>query len=114
MVSKLVWQILIALLLQAFVAGGVMAQARDTNPLEAGNVLDEIVPQPGSVFEIGIPGSWFDFKDDIYDRYGLRFGFSYQILGQRASSTLPGATYDTSSAEPWATMPCHRISALLM
>jgi hypothetical protein len=96
MVSKVVWKILIACLVQVFAAGEVMAQARDNNPLEAGNVLDEIVPQPGSVFDVGIPRSWFDFKDDIFDRYGLRFGFSYQILGQKASDTLPGAAFDTA------------------
>ena len=96
MVSKVALRVLVACLLQVMVAGGAMAQARDTNPLEPGNVLDEIVPQPGAVFDVGIPESWFDFKDDIYDRYGLRFGFSYQILGQNASDTLPGATFDTA------------------
>ena len=93
--------ILIAFMLQVIVAGQIMAQSRDNNPLEAGNVLDQIAPLPGSVIDIGVPQGWFDFKDRIYEKTGLRFGFSYQMLGQYASDVLPDATYDTALGHWW-------------
>ena len=93
--------ILIAFMLQVIVAGQIMAQSRDNNPLEAGNVLAQIAPLPGSVIDIGVPQGWFDFKDGIYEKIGLRFGFSYQMLGQYASDVLPDATYDTALGHMW-------------
>ena len=93
--------ILIAFMLQVIVAGQIMAQSRDNNPLEAGNVLEQIAPLPGSVIDIGVPQGWFDFKDGIYEKIGLRFGFSYQMLGQYASDVLPDATYDTALGHMW-------------
>jgi hypothetical protein len=93
--------VLVATLLLLGIAAEGRAQARDTNPLEAGRVLDDIAPQPGSVIPIGIPQGWFDFKDDVYDKIGLRFGFSYQMLGQIASDVLPDATYDTALGDWW-------------
>ena len=93
--------ILIAFMLQVIVAGQIMAQSRDNNPLEAGNVLEQIAPLPGSVIDIGVPQGWFDFKESIYEKIGLRFGFSYQMLGQYASDVLPDATYDTALGHMW-------------
>ena len=90
--------------LLAVVPGHTVAQSRETNPLEAGNILDDIVPQPpGPLWEIGVPedGKWFSWKDDIYERYGLRFGFSYQMLGQYATDTLPDAIHDTALGDWW-------------
>jgi hypothetical protein len=98
--------VLVAALLLLGIAAEGRAQARDTNPLEAGKVLDDIVPQPGALIPYGVPQGWFDFKDDVYDRIGLRFGFSYQMLGQAASDVLPDATYDTALGET----PCLRTS----
>ena len=99
--QKKIWFILIALMLQIVVAGQIMAQSRDNNPLEAGNVLDEIAPLPGSVIDIGVPQGWFDFKNSIYEKTGLRFGFSYQMLGQYASDVLPDAEFDTALGHWW-------------
>ena len=93
--------ILIALMFQIVFAGPIMAQSRDNNPLEAGNVLDEIAPLPGSVIDIGVPQGWFDFKNSIYEKTGLRFGFSYQMLGQYASDVLPDAEFDTALGHWW-------------
>jgi len=92
-----------------------MGQSRDTypieaknvldNPMEAGNVLDNIAPRPGSVFPRGVPPqSWWDFKDDVYDKIGLKFGFSYQMLFQSASDVAPNATYDTALGDWWGFM----------
>jgi hypothetical protein len=98
------YRILIAcVLLVGFVAES-SAQSRDNNPLEAGRVIDEIAPTPGALIPYGVPQSWFDFKDDIYEKYGLRFGFSYQILGQYASDVLPEAAYDTALGQWWGSM----------
>ena len=93
--------LVMACLLLAMAAGEGRGQARDTNPLEAGNVLDDIAPQPGSVIPYGVPQAWFDFKNDVYDKIGLRFGFSYQMLGQIASDVLPNADYDTALGDWW-------------
>lgn len=100
-IRKKTWFILTALILQFVVAGQIMAQSRDNNPLEAGNVLDEIAPLPGAVIDIGAPQGWFDFKDSIYEKIGLRFGFSYQMLGQYASDVLPDAEFDTALGHWW-------------
>jgi len=62
-----------ACLLLAMAAGEGLPQSRDTHPTEAGNVLDAI-PNPGSVIPYGVPQGWFDFKDDVDDKIGLRFG----------------------------------------
>jgi len=102
--NKVALGILIACLFQAIAAGESMAQSRDTNPLEAGNVLDDMVPRPGSVIPYGVPQPWFDFKDDVYDRIGLRFGFSYQMLFQYASDVAPEATFDTALGHWWGFM----------
>jgi porin len=109
------WRVLVTgLPLIAFAANGLAqetdgsgeaaeesVQAVDLHPLEPGNVLRDIEPQPGSVFDVGIPQSWFDFKDDVYQKYGLRFGFSYQLLAQYASETLPDAAHDTAVGDWW-------------
>lgn len=92
---------LIACLLLATVAAAGMAQTRDTNPLNPENVLEEIAPLPGAVIPYGVPQSWFDSKDKVYDKIGLKFGFSYQILGQYASDVAPNATFDTALGHWW-------------
>jgi hypothetical protein len=120
--SSVVRRLLIAFVLQAIVAGQSMAQSPDstpqppdstpqavdrtpqaveTNPLNPEKVLEDIVPQPGSLFPYGVPQSWFDFKDDVYDRIGLKFGFSYQMLAQYASHTAPNSTFDTALGHWW-------------
>ena len=111
----IVRRLLFALVLQTMVVGPGMAQAPDTdpeaddgspqavdtNPLNPDWILDEIVPQPGAVFPYGLSDSWFDWKDDVFDRIGLKFGFSYQILAQSASETLPESTFDTALGDWW-------------
>ena len=90
-----------AVLLLAMVAAQSLAQTRDTNPLNPENVLAEIAPLPDSLLSIGVPQSWFDWKDDAYEKFGLKFGFSYQILGQYASDVAPNATFDTALGHWW-------------
>ena len=96
-----VLNILVASALLAMVPVMVTAQSRETNPIEAGNIIDEIVPQPGAVWDVGLNEPWFGWKDSVYDRIGLKFGFSYQMLGQYATDTLPDAIYDTALGHWW-------------
>jgi hypothetical protein len=103
--NKVLWRILIvSCLVHAFVVGESMGQSRDTHPMEAGNVLDDIAPRPGSVIPYGVPQAWFDFKDDVYDKIGLKFGFSYQTLYQSASDVAPNAAFDTAWGQWWGFM----------
>ena len=106
--SNAVRLLLISFVFQAIVMGQSMAQppsntpqAVDNNPLNPDVVLDNLEPQPGALFPVGIPQSWFDFKDDVYERYGLKFGFSYQILTQYASDTLPNSPFNTAVGDWW-------------
>ena len=50
-------------------------------------------------FLFQIPGiqPWYDFKDNMAQNYGFRFGASYSHLYQKASDTLPGANEDDAS-----------------
>ena len=66
------------------------------HPLEPGKVIDDIVPKPGSVFDVGLGQSYFDWKDNVYDKIGLKFGVSYQMLSQTASTVAPDAIYDNA------------------
>jgi hypothetical protein len=103
--NKLLCRVLIgSCLAHAVIVADGKAQPRDTNPTEPGNVIDGISPRPGSVIPYGVPQSWFDLKDDIYDKIGLRFGVSYQLLFQSASTVAPGATYDTALGQWWGFM----------
>ena len=106
--SDIARRLLIAFVLLAIVTGESVAQspdktpqAVDTNPLNPEAVLEDIEPQPGALFQVGIPQSWFEFKDDVYDKIGLRFGFSYQMLMQSASATVPNSEFDTAVGDWW-------------
>jgi len=106
--SNFVRRLLIAFVLQAIVTGQSMAQspdrtpqAVDNHPLNPEKILEDIVPQPGALIPYGVPNSWFDFKDDVYDKIGLKFGVSYQMLMQSASDTLPNSKFDTALGDWW-------------
>jgi porin len=66
--------------------------------------IKESFAQPGAIFpNLVFPGrqAYEKFKVDLNERYGLRFGINYQMLYQYASSTAPGATYN-SALGGWA------------
>ena len=50
-------------------------------------------------FLFQIPGiePWYNFKDNLNENYGFRFGTSFSHLYQRASDTLPGDREDNAS-----------------
>ncbi len=66
------------------------------HPMDPEKIIDDIVPKPGAIFEIGVGQSYFDWKDKVYDNIGLKFGVSYQMLTQAASTVAPDAIYDTA------------------
>ena len=72
-------------------------QTHDANPLEMGNQIREAIPGAGSIFDIGLGKPYFDWKDKVYDKIGLRFGFSYQMLYQTASTVVEGADHNALS-----------------
>lgn len=70
-----------------------------TDPTDVVSDVNKSFAQPGALFPaFELPGRapYEAFKQDIYEKYGLRFGFSYQQIYQNASNTLPGARYDTA------------------
>ena len=68
------------------------------HPLDPDKILDDIVPKPGELINIGVPDAYFDWKDKVYNNIGLKFGASYQLLFQAASDIAPDATYNTALA----------------
>ena len=78
--------------------GDTIKQTPIEHPLEPGKVIDDIVPQPGSIFHVGVPQSYFDWKDKVYDRIGLKFGVSYQMLYQTASEVVSDDSYNQALA----------------
>ena len=66
------------------------------DPTDVEEDLDETFPKRDSVFgDIG-PRKYFDWKQALYEKYGLKLGFSYQLLYQHASDTAPFANFDTA------------------
>ncbi len=57
-------------------------------PVDPEQDLDASFPQPGSVLKWSMPPEWFQFKKDLYEKYGLKVGLSYQMLYQKASDNL--------------------------
>jgi len=78
-------------------------QTHVENPLETGNQIRETIPGDGSIFDIGLGKTYFDWKDKVYDKIGLRFGFSYQMAYQKASTVLEGKT-DIAWSDWWGFM----------
>ena len=68
------------------------------NPMDTGNQIADIVPKKGGpLFDIGLGPSYFDWKDKVYDKTGLRFGLSYKILYKNSSTVLDGVDYNAWS-----------------
>ena len=57
-------------------------------PVDPEQDLDASFPQPDAVFNWPLPPEWFQFKKDLYEKYGLKVGVSYQMLYQEASDSL--------------------------
>ena len=103
--QKLIIACLTIILLFCFSNRGI---AQDTimpqnqlHPMDPEKIIDDIVPKAGSVFDVGVGQSYFDWKDTVYDKIGLKFGVSYQTLSQVASTVAPDAIYDKAVGQ-WA------------
>jgi hypothetical protein len=59
-------------------------------PTDVERDLDFSFPKRDYLLPRIIPQKWFKWKEDIYEEYGVKLGFSYQTLYQQASDTLTG------------------------
>lgn len=64
------------------------------NPRGANAEFSSSFPQNGSIIPYGIPQAYFDFKDSLYNKTGLKIGADYQMLYQVASSTLSDSIHN--------------------
>ncbi len=71
-------------------------QQRPTGPTAAETDLANSFPQPGSVFRFGIPQSYFDWKERVYDDIGLQLTLSYQMLFMGATEVAPRAEFQAA------------------
>ncbi len=60
------------------------------NPTNIDVDLNTSFPQPNAVFDTRIPKEWFNWKQQLYKDHGVKLGFSYQSLYQKASDSLTG------------------------
>jgi hypothetical protein len=66
--------------------------------------LDTSFPEPGTVLpKIPPPRPYFEFKEGLYERIGLKLAFSYQMLALGASSAKPaGEDLSQGKQTAWA------------
>ncbi len=69
------------------------------NPTDVGEDLDNSLPQRDSVFPQLKPQGWANFKTNLYEKHGLKLGFSYQGIYQYASESVTG---QDTAAGGWA------------
>ena len=72
------------------IAVGYNATWQGENPTNIDVDLNTSFPQPNAVFDTRVPKGWFDRKEQLYKDHGVKLGFSYQSLYQKASDTLSG------------------------
>ena len=60
-------------------------------PTDVETDLDTAFPKTDAVFPGLIPRSWFKFKEDLYEKHGIKLAVSYQALFQKASDVLTPA-----------------------
>lgn len=69
-------------------------------PTDVDRDLDFSFPKRDYVLPRLVPQKWFQWKEDIYEEYGLKLGISYQAIYQKASDTTPIG--DDEVAAGWA------------
>jgi len=70
-------------------------QQPPTGPTDPETDLDNSFPKEESVIPLGVPKQYFDLKEEIYDRIGLKLGVSYQLLYMHATERSPLASFDS-------------------
>jgi hypothetical protein len=68
-------------------------------PLDVERDLDFSFPKRDYVLPRILPTKWFKWKEDLYEKFGVKLGISYQTLYQNASDTLTG---DDEAWAGWA------------
>ncbi len=71
------------------------------DPTDAEVDLDESFPKRDSVFGFGVPKAYFDWKEEVYDRIGLKLGISYQLLFLHATERAPSANFESALGHWW-------------
>jgi hypothetical protein len=73
-------------------------------PTDVDRDLDYSFPKRDYVLPRIIPQKWFKYKEDFYEKYGVKLGFSYQAIYQRASDTTSffGFSGENDVAAGWA------------
>lgn len=77
------------------------------NPNSIETDLDTAFPQTGAIFGGRVPEKYFDWKKDLYKRYGIKLAFSYQSLYQNASDSggiLFGPSDNDTAWGGWAVL----------
>ncbi len=75
-------------------------------PIDAEERLDNSFPKRDSVLPgFRLPRSWGyeQWKEDVYDKYGLKLAANFSMIYQRASETSPLAKFDTALGY-WASL----------
>ena len=70
-------------------------------PTDAEIDLDNSFPKRESVFGFGVPKEYFDWKEEVYDRIGLKLGISYQMLFQHATEKHRFANFESALGHWW-------------
>jgi len=70
---------------------GYPSEERDFDtPTDINEHLDNSFPKQDSVLPGLLPERWAEIKNRLYDKHGLKLGFSYQGIYQYASETVSG------------------------
>jgi len=70
-------------------------------PTDAEVDLDKTFPKRDSVIGVGVPQEYFDWKEEVYDRIGLKFGVYYQQAFMNATETAPFASFESAWGDWW-------------
>jgi hypothetical protein len=63
--------------------------------------LDNSFPEKDSIFPRVVPEKYFKWKANLYEKFGLKLEFSYQVLYQHASDTAPFGDFNTALGQWW-------------
>jgi len=69
-------------------------------PVDVVRDLDFSFPKRDYLLPRLLPQKWFKYKEDLYEKYGVKLGFSYQAIYQKASDTTPQGDDDVAAG--WA------------
>ncbi len=65
-------------------------------PTDADTLLNSTAPRRGSIFGDVVPEKYFQWKQNLYTKYGLKLGLFSQMAFMYASDTAPFSTHNTA------------------